>query len=80
MPESTLKGNAHSPSAPPESAITQIVQMNPRRVTVALSLPVAHTHSHPVVTLEWSREDTTMPLSDLLHRIETYVAQYGGSK
>jgi hypothetical protein len=26
--------------------------------------------------LEWTREDTNMPLSDLLARIQSYVAQY----
>lgn len=61
----------------PDSAIGQIVQMNPRRVTVTLTLPIQNEVYRPTVTLEWSREDTTMPLSDLLQRIEEYVARYG---
>ncbi len=51
--------------------------MNPRRVTVTLTLPVSGGEGRPTVTLEWSREDTTMPLSDLLHRIESYVGRFG---
>ena len=74
MPETASKG----PTAPPQdTAIAHIVQMNPRRVTVTLTFPVAGGAGRPTVTLEWSREDTTMPLSDLLQRIESYVSRFG---
>ncbi len=66
-----------SPVAEPDSAISQIVQMNPRRVTVTLTMPVEGAGSRPTVTLEWGREDTNMPLSELLTRIESYVAKFG---
>ncbi|HEV2316664.1 MAG TPA: hypothetical protein VGV89_03715 [Thermoplasmata archaeon] len=59
-----------------DRAISEILQMNPRGVTVTLTLPVADRPS-PTVTLEWNREDTTMPLSELLKRIETYVREFG---
>ena len=74
MPEMSSKSSA---PPPPDTAIAQIVQMNPRRVTVTLTLPVSGGQGRPTVTLEWSREDTTMPLSDLLLRIETYVSRFG---
>lgn len=61
-----------------ENAIGEIVKMNPRRITVTLTLPVGRPDSRPVVTLEWTREDTNIPLSDLLKRIEGYVNQFGG--
>jgi hypothetical protein len=74
MPEMSSKS---PPAQLPDTAIAQIVQMNPRRVTVTLTLPVTGGQGRPTVTLEWSREDTTMPLSDLLHRIESYVERFG---
>jgi hypothetical protein len=78
MPAKESKGSATSPNPPSESAISLIAQMNPRRVTVELPLPIPGTRAHPpTVTLEWSREDTTLPLSELLQKIESYVAQYG---
>lgn len=60
-----------------EKAISEITAMNPRRVTVTLTMPVGESSSRPTVTLEWTREDTNMPLSELLKRIESYVQQYG---
>jgi hypothetical protein len=78
MPDKMPKGNAGTPSPPADSAISQIVQMDPRRVTVTLPLPVHETKNKPpMVTLEWTREDTTMPLGQLLQRIESYTKQYG---
>jgi hypothetical protein len=78
MPGKESKGTPDESKAPADSAISQIAQMNPRRVTVTLPLPIPGTRNKPpIVTLEWSREDTTLPLSELLQRIETYVAQYG---
>ncbi|MCI4358520.1 MAG: hypothetical protein L3J95_02540 [Thermoplasmata archaeon] len=74
MPDTSSKS---STAQAPDSAIAQIVQMNPRRVTVTLTLPVSGGEGRPTVTLEWSREDTTMPLSDLLLRIESYVSRFG---
>ena len=74
MAASAGKGAAHSGGIT-DKAIAQIVQMNPRRVTVTLSLPMQP--GRPVVTLEWSREDTTMPLSELLKRIESYIDEFG---
>jgi hypothetical protein len=73
MAVAASKGAAH-PGGTADKAIAQIVQMNPRRVTVALTLPMQP--GRPVVTLEWSREDTTMPLSELLKRIEAYVDEF----
>ena len=73
MPEATTK--AGSGAADP--AITQIVQMKPQKVMVALTLPVGGRDVRPVISLEWSREDTNMPLSELLKHIEKYVAQFG---
>jgi hypothetical protein len=67
------------PKGSTDSAVTQIANMNPRRVTVELALPVPGTKHKAPVTLEWSREDTTLPLSELLQRIQTYVAQYGST-
>jgi hypothetical protein len=72
-----MKPAAAATTPAPDTAIGQIVQMNPRRVTVTLTLPVQAGSGRPTVTLEWSREDTTMPLSDLLQRIEQYVARFG---
>jgi hypothetical protein len=74
MAASGMKSSAKTPTDP---AIAQIVQMNPRRVTVTLTLPIAGGGERPTVTLEWGREDTNMPLSDLLNRIEAYAAQFG---
>lgn len=61
-----------------ERAIADIVEMQPHRVTVGLTLPISEGAARPTLTLEWTREDTNMPLSELLERIETYVARYGG--
>ena len=76
MVDRPQKGLSEPPKITHESPISEIVQMNPRRVTVTLTLPVQHSSARPVVTLEWSREDTTMPLSELLQRIESYVTTY----
>ncbi len=51
--------------------------MKPQKVSIALTLPVGGRDVRPIVTLEWSREDTNMPLSELLKRIESYVAEFG---
>jgi hypothetical protein len=61
-----------------ERAIADIVEMQPHRVTIHLTLPMGESSARPTVTLEWDREDTNMPLSELLERIESYVARYGG--
>lgn len=61
-----------------ERAIADIVEMQPHRVTVSITLPVGDSTTRPTVTLEWDREDTNMPLSELLERIESYVARYSG--
>jgi hypothetical protein len=60
-----------------EEAIDAIVEMNPRKVTVALTLPISDTDARPTVTLEWTREDTNMPVSELLKQIETYNIRFG---
>ena len=60
-----------------EDAIDAIVEMNPRKVTVALSLPIENSSMRPEVVLEWSREDTNMPVSELLKLIEAYVQKFG---
>jgi hypothetical protein len=60
-----------------EEAIDSIVEMNPRKVTVKLTLPIANTDARPTVTLEWTREDTNMPVSELLKQIETYIIRFG---
>lgn len=77
MPEITARRNPGI-APPADTAIAQIVEMSPRRVTVTLSLPIPNSTSRPTVTLEWSREDTTMPLSELLERIEQYINRFGG--
>ena len=78
MTDRSPRSPNESSGAPTESAINQIVQMNPRRVTVALTLPATRSgNKGALVTLEWTREDPTMPLGQLLARIDTYVAQYG---
>ncbi|MCI4349712.1 MAG: hypothetical protein L3J93_05800 [Thermoplasmata archaeon] len=77
MPESPRKGSMESSQSSTETAVAQIVHMNPHRVMVVLSLPVPPMQTRPTVTLEWDREDTTMPLSELLQRIEAYVRQFG---
>ncbi len=76
MPDSTAKGGSGASKSPTERAIADIVKMNPRRVTVTLTLPVADRENPPTVTLEWTREDPNMPLSDLLKRLETYSIDY----
>ncbi len=75
MADQRAKGMA--PSA--DQAIADIVDMKPQKVSVALTLPIGGRDVRPVVTLEWSREDTNMPLSELLKRIEGYVAHFGTS-
>ncbi len=75
MPDPRPKGAAVTS----DQAIADIVQMKPQKVSVALTLPIGGRDDRPVVTLEWTREDTNMPLSELLKRIETYVAQFGTS-
>ena len=70
MPEQGAKG-------PADQAIASIVEMKPQKVSVAVTLPVSGRSERTVISLEWSREDTNMPLSELLKRIETYVTQYG---
>ncbi|HZY91418.1 MAG TPA: hypothetical protein VFG07_01385 [Thermoplasmata archaeon] len=72
MPEPAAKGSA-------DQAIASIVQMKPQKVSVSVTLPVAGRSGGAVLALEWSREDTNMPLSELLKRIETYAAQYGSA-
>ena len=67
-----------APNVPDESAIAQIVGMHPRKVTVSLKFPATRTQDHKhSITLEWTSEDKTMPLSELLQRIEAYVTKYG---
>jgi|GEM_PF-3409960 len=73
MPESGMKGTGGRS----DKAISDIVGMKPQRVEVALTLPLATAGARATITLEWTREDTNMPLSELLKRIETYVAEYG---
>ncbi|HYK93295.1 MAG TPA: hypothetical protein VEY07_04540 [Thermoplasmata archaeon] len=70
MPEQGAKGTS-------DQAIASIVQMKPQKVSVAVTLPIGGRSEKTVISLEWSREDTNMPLSELLKRIETHVAQYG---
>lgn len=77
MAEKHARSSAEPTDPTTEQARSEIVQMNPRRVTVALELPLPGRGSRPVVTLEWSREDTNMPLSELLQRIEQYCARFG---
>jgi len=76
MPESAAKGHP-SGGKSSANAISQIVQMNPRRVTITLTLPITNEPERPVITLEWGREDTNMPLSELLQRIEAYIHEFG---
>ena len=78
MPGPT-KSAPESARSPTDKAIAEITQMSPRRVTVTLTLPVAAAAARPIVTLEWTREDTHMPLTELLKRIDTYVTQFGSS-
>lgn len=70
MPEPGAAGTS-------DQAIAEIVEMQPHKVVVALTLPVGGRDVRPVISLEWSREDTNMPLSELLKRIEEYVARFG---
>ena len=61
-----------------ESAIAQIAAMQPRKISVSLKFPATRTQEHRhSITLEWSSEEKTMPLSELLQRIEAYVTKYG---
>ncbi len=73
MPEPRSKGTQGTT----DQAIAGIVEMKPQKVSIALTLPVGGRDVRPIVTLEWSREDTNMPLSELLKRIESYVAEFG---
>lgn len=73
MPEPRAKGAV----LPSDQAIADIVDMKPEKVVVTLNLPVSGKETRATVTLEWSRADTNMPLTELLKRIETYVAQFG---
>ncbi len=73
MPEPRSKGTQGAT----DQAIAGIVEMKPQKVSIALTLPVGGRDVRPIVTLEWSREDTNMPLSELLKRIESYVAEFG---
>lgn len=77
MPESSAKGASAPASRPTDQAIGEIVKMNPRKVTVSLTLPVSRGDDRPMINLEWTREDTNMPLSELLTRIEEYVSKFG---
>ncbi|MGI0132910.1 MAG: hypothetical protein ACREDK_07480 [Thermoplasmata archaeon] len=74
MPDNPPKGSAARPT---DRAIGDIVKMNPRKVTVTLTLPVSQGPDRPMIELEWVREDSTMPLSELLTRIEEYVSHFG---
>jgi hypothetical protein len=79
MPETYAKPNA-TPIKSDQPAIAQIVDMHPRRITVSLKFPATKTSDHhQSISLEWTSEDTTMPLTELLQRIEAYVAKYGES-
>jgi hypothetical protein len=73
--------NAKPEAAPmksDESAHAQIVAMHPRKVSVSLKFPATRTTDHQhSITLEWSSDEKTMPLSELLLRIEAYVSKYG---
>ena len=64
-------------AATADQAIAEIVEMQPHKVVVSLTLPVGGRDVRPQISLEWSREDTNMPLSELLKRIEEYVARFG---
>lgn len=77
MPDSSHPGATGHGKSQTEKAIADIVKMNPRRVRITLTMPIPDNADRPVITLEWDREDTTMPLSELLGHIEAYVAQYG---
>ena len=77
MPEPSHSGTAGRGKNQTEQAIAEIVKMNPRRVTVTLTLPIPDNVDRPVVVLEWDREDTNLPLSELLGHIEAYVTRYG---
>ncbi|MCI4335687.1 MAG: hypothetical protein L3K17_00610 [Thermoplasmata archaeon] len=72
------QGTAKETTTPADQAIADIVEMQPHRVTVGLTLPISEGSARPTITLEWTREDTNMPLSELLQRIEGYVARYSG--
>ncbi|MCI4368419.1 MAG: hypothetical protein L3K09_02505 [Thermoplasmata archaeon] len=78
MPEHSSKMPGDAAKNPTDRAISQIVQMNPRRVTVTLTLPVPNSEGKASMTLEWGREDTNQPLSELLKRIESYMLEFGG--
>jgi hypothetical protein len=74
MPERT-QGSGNQSGV--DRAIAELVKMNPRRVTVGLTLPTGGSGSRPTITLEWVREDTNMPLSALLKQIDTYMSEFG---
>jgi hypothetical protein len=77
MPETSHAGASGREKSQTEQAIADIVKMNPRRVTVTLTMPIPDNADRPVIILEWDREDTNMPLSELLGHIEAYVTRYG---
>lgn len=60
-----------------EKAISELVKMEPWRVSVNLPLPLEGSRARPTLTLEWVRQDVNMPLSLLLHQIEAYIAEFG---
>ncbi len=77
MPDPSTKSPVAPSDPTTQRAIAEIVKMNPRKVTVTLTLPVPSAPDRPMVELEWTREDTNMPLSELLALIEQYVAHFG---
>ncbi|MCI4331991.1 MAG: hypothetical protein L3K19_09140 [Thermoplasmata archaeon] len=77
MPDTSHPGGIGRGKSHTEKAIADIVKMNPRRVTVTLTMPIPDNADRPVITLEWDREDTNMPLSELLGHIEAYVTEFG---
>jgi hypothetical protein len=77
MSDQHPKGGEEGGKSTTQMAIADIVKMTPRSVTVTLTLPVSGARERPVLQLEWTREDTNMPLSELLGRIEAYVVQFG---
>lgn len=87
MPAMGAKGDKGPAKSTTEQAIADIVKMNPMHVSVELNIPLTSSGARTAtgalprveVKLEWAREDTTMPLSELLGRIEAYIAEYGNT-
>jgi hypothetical protein len=75
MPETPRESSGAAKSRT-ERAISHLVKMNPRSVTVTLNLPIDGPGDAPTVTLEWTSEDKGMPLTDLLKRIEAYAMEF----